>query len=64
MVTTRLTYAQAILQGFRYLLSNYPNVFVIGQGLWSPWYVGTSMPIWTRNSASSGSSTARFRRQP
>lgn len=43
MTATRLTYSRAILDGFRYLLSNYPDVFVIGQGLWSPWYVGTSM---------------------
>jgi pyruvate dehydrogenase E1 component beta subunit len=25
------------------LLKNYPEVFIIGQGLWSPWYVGNSM---------------------
>lgn len=43
MTTTRITYAQAILEGFRYLLSSYPEVFVFGQGLWSPWYVGTTM---------------------
>jgi len=39
----RLTYGTAILQAFEYLLANYPEVFVIGQGLWSPWYVGSSM---------------------
>lgn len=39
----RITYAKAILSAFHYLLSTYPEVFVIGQGLWSPWYVGTSM---------------------
>jgi len=39
----RLTYCEGILQAFRYLLSNYPNTFTIGQGLWSPWYVGASM---------------------
>lgn len=37
------TYADAILVGFKYLLENYPEVFVIGQGLWSPWYVGDTM---------------------
>lgn len=36
-------YVTAILSAFEYLLSNYPEVFVIGQGLWSPWYVGNSM---------------------
>ncbi|MBN1992362.1 MAG: alpha-ketoacid dehydrogenase subunit beta [Anaerolineae bacterium] len=43
MTTSRLAYSAAILAGFRYLLSNYSEVFIIGQGLWSPWYVGTSM---------------------
>ncbi|MDE2135347.1 MAG: alpha-ketoacid dehydrogenase subunit beta [Alphaproteobacteria bacterium] len=38
-----VSYAEAILQAFRYLLGNYPEVFAIGQGLWSPWYVGASM---------------------
>jgi pyruvate dehydrogenase E1 component beta subunit len=42
-LTTRLNYGTAILAGFEYLLTNYPEVFVIGQGLWSPWYVGNSM---------------------
>lgn len=36
-------YGAAIRLGFEYLLENYPEVFVIGQGLWSPWYVGNSM---------------------
>jgi acetoin:2,6-dichlorophenolindophenol oxidoreductase subunit beta len=36
-------YGSAIREGFAYLLANYPEVFVIGQGLWSPWYVGNSM---------------------
>jgi len=31
------------LSAFEYLLEEYPEVFVIGQGLWSPWYVGNSM---------------------
>jgi len=39
----KITYAQGILSAFRYLLGTYPNVFVFGQGLWSPWYVGSSM---------------------
>ena len=30
------TYCDAIRQGFDYLLTNYPEVFIIGQGLWSP----------------------------
>jgi len=36
-------YCQAILEAHHYLLDRYSDVFVIGQGLWSPWYVGDSM---------------------
>ena len=39
----KITYAEAIRQGFDFLLSNYPEVFITGQGLWSPWYVGNTM---------------------
>lgn len=39
----KYNYGTALLAGFEYLLENYPEVFVIGQGLWSPWYVGNSM---------------------
>ena len=39
----RMTYAEAVRDGFRHLLENHENVFAIGQGLWSPWYVGTTM---------------------
>lgn len=42
-VTTQYNYGSAILAAFEYLLDRYPEVFVIGQGLWSPWYVGNSM---------------------
>ncbi|MGH7619654.1 MAG: alpha-ketoacid dehydrogenase subunit beta [Gemmatimonadaceae bacterium] len=42
-MTASLTYGTAILAAFEYLLGTYPEVFVIGQGLWSPWYVGNSM---------------------
>jgi len=40
---SRIDYGEAILEGFEYLLGNHPEVFVMGQGLWSPWYVGNSM---------------------
>lgn len=36
-------YGTAILSAFEYLLKNYNEVFVMGQGLWSPWYVGNTM---------------------
>jgi len=38
-----IRYDEAILKGFDYLLKVYPEVFIIGQGLWSPWYVGNTM---------------------
>lgn len=37
------TYGTAIRAAFEYLLERHPQTFVIGQGLWSPWYVGNSM---------------------
>lgn len=36
-------YGESIRDGFAHLLKNHPEVFCIGQGLWSPWYVGNSM---------------------
>ncbi len=41
--TAAVNYGEAIRLGFEYLLERYPSVFAIGQGLWSPWYVGNSM---------------------
>ena len=41
--TESMSYCDGIRLGLRYLLSSYPEVFVIGQGLWSPWYVGDTM---------------------
>jgi pyruvate dehydrogenase E1 component beta subunit len=38
-----LTYADAIREAHAELLTADPSVFVFGQGLWSPWYVGSSM---------------------
>ena len=38
-----LTYAQAIREAHAQLLHADPRVFVIGQGLWSPWYAGSSL---------------------
>lgn len=43
MSATHHNYGTAMLAAFEYLLEHYPEVFVIGQGLWSPWYVGNSM---------------------
>ena len=42
-MSNEIDYGTAIKHGFEYLLENYQEVFVIGQGLWSPWYVGNSM---------------------
>ncbi len=37
------SYGEAICRGFEHLLANHAEVFAIGQGVWSPWYVGNSM---------------------
>ena len=39
----QLSYAQAIREAHAQLLRSDPRVFVFGQGLWSPWYAGTSL---------------------
>ena len=39
----RLTYAQAIREAHAQLLHSDPRVFLMGQGLWSPWYAGASL---------------------
>lgn len=38
-----LTYVQAIREAHAQLLAADPRVFLIGQGVWSPWYAGTSL---------------------
>jgi len=38
-----LNYASAISEAHHQLLESDPDVFVIGQGLWSPWYAGQSI---------------------
>ena len=43
MEQRKLTYGQAIREGLYQALEADPMVFAIGQGLWSPWYVGNSM---------------------
>jgi pyruvate dehydrogenase E1 component beta subunit len=40
---TKTGYGAAIRDAFEYLLDTRREVFTIGQGLWSPWYVGNSM---------------------
>ena len=42
MSDQKLNYGTLLREGFAYLLDNYPG-FLLGQGLWSPWYVGSSM---------------------
>lgn len=41
--TEMTSYSDAICDGFKYILSQNKKSFVIGQGLWSPWYVGNTM---------------------
>ena len=43
MTKRKVSYGEAIREGFEYLLAAFPECFVIGQGLWSPWYVGNTM---------------------
>lgn len=38
-----LKYSQAIYESFYQLLEKDSDVVIIGQGLWSPWYVGSTM---------------------
>jgi pyruvate/2-oxoglutarate/acetoin dehydrogenase E1 component len=38
-----ITYVQAIREAHAQLLATDPRVFLIGQGVWSPWYAGTSL---------------------
>src|SRR5580698_9243599 len=38
-----LSYAHAIREAHAQILASDPRVFVIGQGLWSPWYAGSSL---------------------
>ena len=42
-MTDTINYGEAILAAHEFLLENYANTFVIGQGVWSPWYVGSTM---------------------
>jgi pyruvate/2-oxoglutarate/acetoin dehydrogenase E1 component len=42
-LTKKMKFSQGILEAYNYLLSNHKEFFVIGQGLWSPWYVGATM---------------------
>lgn len=42
-VLKEYSYGTAIRSAFAYLLNTYPEVVLMGQGLWSPWYVGNTM---------------------
>ncbi len=44
-----LTYVQAIREAHAQLLASDPRVFLIGQGLWSPWYAGSSLEALDRD---------------
>ena len=39
----KLTYSAAIREAHKHLLATDPRVFLMGQGLWSPWYAGGSL---------------------
>ena len=38
-----MQYGEAIRRGFEFAMDEDPSVILLGQGLWSPWYVGNSM---------------------
>lgn len=38
-----ITYGEALFEAMDYLLYKYPEFLIMGQGLWSPWYVGDTM---------------------
>lgn len=40
---TTMQYCDGILAAFEYVMKRDPKCLAIGQGLWSPWYVGRSM---------------------
>ena len=42
-MTKKIKFSKGIHTAFDYLLENHEEFFVIGQGLWSPWYVGETM---------------------
>lgn len=42
-MTGTINYGEAILAAHEYLLETDPKTFVMGQGVWSPWYVGSTM---------------------
>ena len=42
-MSTKITYGSGIQTAFEHVLENYDDSFIIGQGLWSPWYVGNTM---------------------
>ena len=37
------TYADGVREGFDFILKKYKDSLVMGQGVWSPWYVGSTM---------------------
>lgn len=43
MTSESTSYSGGILRAYQYLLAKHEDVFAIGQGLWSPWYVGETM---------------------
>ena len=42
-MSKKITYGSGIQIAFEHVLENYDDSFIIGQGLWSPWYVGNTM---------------------
>ena len=43
MKDNKISYSENILKALDYKLFTDKKFFIIGQGLWSPWYVGNTM---------------------
>ena len=43
VTTKKMSYCDAIREAHEFILQHIPEAFVMGQGVWSPWYVGASM---------------------
>jgi len=42
-MTRKISYAEAIREAHAQLLASDRRVFILGQGVWSPWYAGTTL---------------------
>jgi len=60
----RLQYSLALNEALHQMMESDPSVFLIGQGVKSPWYVGNTAQDCSNGSARRGSSTPPCPRMP